>query len=116
MPAVLPGSESFRTPVYGTVFGKRMTVVADLQPGDRLILVPDPPIVCNPCVWVHALGGDVVGHLSPDINAWLAPAMYAGDCYRAEVESVLGEEVASWKRLVISARCVRSASAAPPHA
>ena len=81
-----------------------------------MILVPDPPGVENPSVWVHARDGDVIGHLSPDINAWLAPAMFAGDCYRADVAVVRGEDVASWKRLVITVRCVRSTSAAPPHA
>ena len=29
--------------MYGTVFGRRTEVVHRLSPGDRLILVPDPP-------------------------------------------------------------------------
>lgn len=78
-----------------------------LHPGDRLILVPDPPGT-DPAVWVHARGGDVVGHLSPDVNAWLAPRMLDGDCYRAEVVSVGGADVASWKRLVIRVCMVRA--------
>jgi hypothetical protein len=43
MSAILPGSESFRAPVYGTVFGRRSEIVQRLHSGDRLILVPDPP-------------------------------------------------------------------------
>jgi hypothetical protein len=58
-------------------------------------------------VWVHARGGDVVGHLSPDVNAWLAPLMFDGRCYGAEVVEVRGDDVASWKRLVITVRRAR---------
>lgn len=112
MSSILPGSESFRTPVYGTVFGRRAQVVRRLNTGDRLILVPDPPGIYPPTVWVHARGGDVVGHLSPDVNSWLAPSMFAGICYGAEVELLRGDDVASWKRLVISVRRVRAAISA----
>lgn len=107
MSSILPGAPEFRTPVYGTVFGERARVVHRLKEGDRLILVPDPPGAEPPNVWVHARGGDVVGHLSPDVNAWLAPHMLAGRCYGAEVSRVAGEDVASWKRLVITVRNVR---------
>ena len=107
MSSILPGTEEFRTPVYGTVFGRRTEVVHRLQVGDRLILVPDPPGTEPPAVWVHARGGDVVGHLSPDVNAWLAPDMLSGNCYGAEVTEVRGDDVASWKRLVITVRSVR---------
>src|SRR5262245_20133001 len=112
MSSILPGSEEFRTPVYGTVFGRRTEVVHRLSPGDHLILVPDPPGVYPPTVWVHARGGDVVGHLSPDVNSWLASSMFAGSCYCAEVVLVRGDDVASWKRLVILVKCVRRADAA----
>ena len=71
--SILPDASSFETPVYGTVFGDRARVVLRLREGDQLILVPDPPGVEQPSVWVHAPGGDVVGHLSPDVNRWLAP-------------------------------------------
>ena len=110
MASILPGAPEFRTPVYGTVFGQRSDVVHRLHPGDRLILVPDPPGAEPPNVWVHARGGDVVGHLSPDVNSWLAPAMLSGRCYGAEVAEVRGDDVASWKRLVIEVRCVRAGS------
>jgi len=105
MSSILPGSEEFRTQVYGTVFGKRTQVVHRLRAGDPLILVPDPPGTDNPSVWVHAPGGDVVGHLSPDISSWLVPWMLAGARCRAEVSQVAGDEVASWKRLEIAVHC-----------
>jgi hypothetical protein len=112
MSSILPGSPEFSTPVYGTVFGHRTEVLHRLSPGDRLILVPDPPGIYPPSVWVHARGGDVVGHLSPDVNSWLAPWMLDGRCYGAEVEEVRGDDVASWKRLVIRVRRSRLAKSA----
>ena len=78
MPAAPPYPEPFRTAVLGTVFGDRTSVVHRLQAGDRLILVPDPPGADIPAVWVHAPGGDVIGHLSLQIAVWLAPWMLAG--------------------------------------
>lgn len=112
MSSILPGSEVFQTAVYGTVFARRTEVVHRLQPGDRLILVPDPPGTDPPTVWVHARGGDVVGHLSPDINDWLAPWMLSGGCYGAEVAEVRGDDVASWKRLLITVHAVRAVKSA----
>jgi hypothetical protein len=53
-------------------------------------------------VWVHAPGGDVVGHLSPDVNAWMAPRMLGGARYGARVRRVAEADTASWKRLVIA--------------
>lgn len=73
-----------------------------LRPGDRLILVPDPPGTEPLWVWVHAPGGDIVGHLSPDLSSWLAPAMLNGRCYAAQVAELRGGDVASWKRLTIA--------------
>ena len=107
MPAILPETSEFRAAVYGTVFAKRSSVVQRLRPGAQLILVPDPPCIDDPGVWVHAAGGDVVGHLSPDLNAWLVPWMLAGHRCRAVVAQVRGAEVASWKRLIIDVRCER---------
>jgi len=110
MSSIIPGTSEFSTPVYGTVFGRRSEVVHRLNSGDRLILVPDPPGAEPPTVWVHALGGDVIGHLSPDVNAWMAPSMLEGSCYCGEVIVVRGDDVASWKRLVIAVRRVRGAA------
>jgi hypothetical protein len=101
-----PYHDHFRTPVHGTVFAHRAEVVHRLHPGDRLILVPDPPGTADPNVWVHASGGDVVGHLPPDIGAWLAPWMLDGGCCRAEVAKVGSDDVESWRRLVINVRCL----------
>jgi hypothetical protein len=100
-----PNAEQFRTTVYGTVFGGRTAVVHRLQPGDQLILVPDPPGVDEPNVWVHASGGDVVGHLSPTIGEWLVPWMNEGGRCRAHVEKVGSDDVASWRRVVIRVQC-----------
>ena len=77
-----------------------------------MILVPDPPGSHPQAVWVHARGGDVVGHLSPDVNSWLAPLMLDGRCYGAEVVEVRGDDVASWKRLVIAVRRARALKSA----
>jgi hypothetical protein len=112
MSSILPGAEVFSTPVYGTVFGHRTEVLHRLRSGDRLILVPDPPGAEPATVWVHARGGDVVGHLSPDVSAWLSPWMLAGDCYGAEVAEVRGDDVASWKRLLITVRRVKAVKSA----
>ena len=110
MSAIPPGSREFSTPVYGTVFGRRASVLLRLKPGDRLILVPDPPGIANPHVWVHAPGGDVIGHLSPDVNSWLVTSMLDGERYGAEVTHVGGDDEASWKRLVITVRANRQGS------
>jgi len=122
VPSILPDTPQFAVPVYGTIFAERSLAVQRLQGGDQLILVPDPPgidepieadtdgeramarVVEQPKVWVHATGGDVLGHLSPDINGWLVPRMLAGARYAATVRSVGAPGEASWKRLVIDVR------------
>lgn len=91
-----------------------------MRAGDPLILVPDPPSLDDPAagdeappaarvavapkVWVHASGGDVLGHLSPDINRWLVPRMLGGTRYAAEVRSVGDPASESWRRLVVTLR------------
>jgi hypothetical protein len=95
------GEAEFSTAVHGTVFADRTAVVHRLQAGDRLLLIPDPPGAEVPAVWVHAAGGDVVGHLPQQISAWLAPWMLGGGRCQAVVESVGTDDVASWRRLVI---------------
>ena len=105
MSSILPRTREFDTPVYGTVFGRRTDVLHRLRIGDRLILVPDPPGIDEPNVWVHAPGGDVVGHLSPDINAWLVPWMLDGARVGAVVTQVRSDDVASYKRLIITVQC-----------
>jgi hypothetical protein len=119
VPSILPDTPQFEAPVYGTIFAGRAAAVQRLQGGDPLILVPDPPgidgppdggedamslAVEQPKVWVHATGGDVLGHLSPDINGWLVPRMLAGARYTATVRSVGAPGEASWTRLLIDVR------------
>lgn len=94
----------FQTPVYGTVFANRTAVVHRLKAGDDLILVPDPPCIDAPNVWVHARGGDVIGHLRPDIGESIASWMLGGGRCGAKVAWVGNDDVASWRRLVITLR------------
>ncbi len=105
MSSILPGTREFETPVYGTVFARRSDAAHRLVVGDPLILVPDPPGTDEPNVWVHAPGGDVVGHLAPDISAWLVPWMLDGGRCGGVVTQVGSDDVASYKRLIITVRC-----------
>lgn len=105
-PVVPPHDEQFRSEVYGTVFGDRMTVVHRLHEGDQVILVPDPPGTDNPLVWVHARGGDVIGHLPDAISRWLVPWMLMGGRARGAVRKLRGDDVESWRRLIIEVTCV----------
>lgn len=90
--------------MYGTVFASRAVVLARLNVGDRLLLVPDPEGVDNPCVWVHAPGGDVAGHLAPDVNRWMVGRMLDGARYAAHVVSIGAPGTESWRRLIILIR------------
>lgn len=96
---------SFRATVHGTVFGRRTEILDAARAGDELLLIPDPPDADEPAVWVHARGGDTLGHLPPEINAWLAPWMLRGGAASATILRVGGAEVPSWKRLLIEVRC-----------
>ena len=101
MAAMLPESRGFETPVYGTVFAERSAALGHLREGDALILVPDPEGVVQPSVWVHAPGGDVLGHLAPHLNQWMVPRMLIGTRYSARVLSLGGPGTESWRRLMI---------------
>ena len=96
---------TFRTTVHGTVFGSRSTHLENLNAGDRLVLIPDPPGNAEPAVWVHLPTGDPVGHLPPEINAWLAPLMLGGGSASATAVRVGGRNVPSWRRLLIEVEC-----------
>jgi hypothetical protein len=96
---------TFRTTVHGTVFGDRAAHLEELSAGDHLLLIPDPPGEEDPAVWVHLTQGDPVGHLPPEINAWLAPWMLGGGLASATAVKIGGTEVPSWKRLVIEVTC-----------
>jgi len=95
----------FRATVHGTVFAGRAAVLDRLSEGEELLLLPGPPIDDDPGVWVHRYGGDLVGHLPPEIEHWLAPWLLRGGRARARAESVRGDEVPSWRRLVIAVDC-----------
>lgn len=107
-----PWPAPFHTPVLGTVFAARAAAAARLHPGDGVLLVPDPPDTDDPNVWVHAPGGDVVGHLPLDIGARLARWMLAGGRCRATVDKVKGDAVESWRRLILVVDCRDATSAA----
>lgn len=109
-----PQHPAFRTTVHGTVFGRRTESLRDAAAGDELLLIPDPPDADEPVVWVHREGGDPLGHLPPEINAWLAPWMLrGGGSASARVVRVGGSDVPSWKRLLIEVRCRPRSEAAP---
>ncbi|MEX0892604.1 MAG: hypothetical protein WEB88_10575 [Gemmatimonadota bacterium] len=95
----------FRATVHGTVFGGRTECVAHVQPGDELLLLPNAPHEDEPSVWVHAHGGDVLGHLPPEIEAWLSPWLLRGGRAQARAVRVLGPEAPSWNRLVLEVTC-----------
>ncbi|HEX5521762.1 MAG TPA: hypothetical protein VFX29_08680 [Longimicrobiaceae bacterium] len=107
MPAAFPAERptTFRTTVHGTVFGERAARLEMVASGDRLLLIPDPPETEEPAVWVHLAGGDPLGHLPPEINAWLAPWMLRGGAATATAVRVRDADTPSWKRLLIEVRC-----------
>jgi hypothetical protein len=101
----------FRSTVHGTIFGDRATHVREVEQGDRLLLIPDPPMEEDPAVWVHLAAGDPIGHLPPEVNSWLAPWLQRGGAATATAVRVRGEDVPSWKRLLIEVHCVQASAA-----
>ena len=101
----IPHTQHFSTALRGSIFGHRAEIAKRLRAGDSLILVPDPPGVDEPAVGVHVRGGDLVGHLAPDVNAWLVPLLRDGGCCQATVAKINSEETESWKRIIIDIRC-----------
>ncbi len=96
---------SFRATVHGTVFGGRAELVDEMKDGDRVLLVADPPGDEAPGVWIHLEAGDPVGHLPPEIASWLWPWLHAGGGASATALRVHGEDVPSWRRLVVQVEC-----------
>ncbi|HEX8392764.1 MAG TPA: HIRAN domain-containing protein [Longimicrobium sp.] len=96
---------TFETFVHGTIFGDRTALAAGLREGDELVLIPDPPMEDDPNVWVHVSSGDVVGHLPPDINQWMATWLLRGGSARATVLKAHGQDVPSYKRLEVQIQC-----------
>jgi len=104
LPAEQPAT--FRATVHGTVFGDRAAHVGEVEQGDTLLLIPDPPVEEDPAVWVHLAAGDPLGHLPPEINQWLAPWLLRGGAATATALRVRGADAPSWKRLLIEVHCV----------
>lgn len=95
----------FRVTVHGTVFGGREQLLARVRDGDAMRLVADPPGQDAPGVWVHLASGEPIGHLPPEIAAWLWPWMQAGGRVEASAVRVRGEDVPSWRRVVLEVAC-----------
>lgn len=95
----------FRATVHGTVFGGRDRLLLEVAVGDALRLVADPPGAAAPGVWVHLASGEPVGHLPPEICAWLWPWLSAGGRARAVAVHVGDPGEASWRRLVLDVMC-----------
>ncbi|MGH7459418.1 MAG: hypothetical protein ACREMA_00115 [Longimicrobiales bacterium] len=93
--------------MHGTVFCDRSRHLARVHPGDELLVLPGPPIDDEPGVWIHLPQGDLIGHLPPEIEAWLAPWMLRGGRVTAHAVKVEGEDVPSWRRLLIEVQCGR---------
>jgi hypothetical protein len=100
---------TFRATVHGTVFCDRASHIDKLHAGDDLLLIPGPPTDDEPGVWVHMKSGDVVGHLPPEIEQWMAPWLLRGGKATARAVKVESREAPSWRRLFIE---VHLASAA----
>lgn len=97
----------FRATVHGLAFAERSRHLDRLDPGARLLLIPDPPGARLEQVWVHLPGRDPdpVGHLPDEIGRWLAPWMRGGGRAGARALRVGGAEIPSWKRLLVEVRC-----------
>ena len=104
LPLPSGGARVFRATVHGLPFGDRSRHLAAVEPRQELVLIPDPPGDVEQ-VWVHAPGGDPLGHLPREIAEWLAPWMRRGGLARARVLKVGDESVPSWKRLLVEVTC-----------
>jgi hypothetical protein len=99
----------FRSTVHGTVFAGRDRHLDAMQPGDRLVLIPDPPGQTDPEVWVHLEAGDPIGHLPREISSWLWAWLNDGGAASAIALKVCGAETPSWRRLLVQVCCLEPA-------
>lgn len=95
----------FRSTVHGTVFAGRDRHLSSMHPGDRVVLVADPPGQTDPEVWVHLESGDPVGHLPREISSWLWPWLRRGGAASAMALAVRGPDTPSWRRLLVEVHC-----------
>ncbi|MSR37206.1 MAG: hypothetical protein EXR95_11295 [Gemmatimonadetes bacterium] len=95
----------FRSTVHGTVFAGRDRHLDGMHPGDRLVLVPDPPGQTDPEVWVHLGSGDPIGHLPREISSWLWAWLREGGAASAVAVAVHGADTPSWRRLLVEVQC-----------
>ncbi|HSJ08762.1 MAG TPA: hypothetical protein VK928_02585 [Longimicrobiales bacterium] len=87
--------------MHGTIFGERSALLDSLRAGDEVLLIPGPPVDDDPGIWVHTRGGDVIGHLPPEIEYWLTPWMLRGGRAAARAVRVSGSDTPSWRRVLI---------------
>jgi len=102
-----PAASRFRATVHGLAFAGRDRRLRDVEPGDVLLLIPDPADATVEQVWVHLEGGAPLGHLPDEIGRWLAPWMRTGNAASVRAVRVGDETVPSWKRLVVEVDCRR---------
>jgi hypothetical protein len=87
------------------VFAGRDRHLDEVQVGDPVALLPDPPGQDDPEVWVHVASGDPIGHLPREISGWLCPWMQGGGRVQARAVKVGGDDVPSWRRVVLEVVC-----------
>jgi hypothetical protein len=100
-----PAARVFRSTVHGLAFAGRTRHLSGLERGAEILLLASPPGAAPDEVWVHVEAGDPLGHLPPEISAWLGPWIRAGGRATARVLKVGDETVPTWKRLLIEVRC-----------
>lgn len=102
----------FRATVHGIAFADRERHLDGLSEGDRLVLMADPPTgTRRPGIWIHLPSGDPIGHLPPEIAAWLWPWLRQGGEAEVRALRVHGSEAPSWRRLMIEVNCEAESAA-----
>ncbi len=66
---------------------------------------PIRPCQDAPEVWVHLRSGEPIGHLPPEIGHWLWPWMSRGGHAEAVAVRVGGDDVPSWRRVLVEVVC-----------